>query len=88
MTYLLVNTNTNIVRCDYEDERDMSAARIAADFLYDCTCDESIDIYDWELWSFCPYEQNVYDLKARYDRNATERMIQWFKKMEAQDGER
>ena len=87
MMYLLVNTETNEVRGDYEDTRDMSAAQMAADFLYDCTCDEDVDIDEWGLYSFCPYGQNVYDLRAKYDRNATERMAQWFKKMEAQEGE-
>ena len=50
-------------------------------------CDEDVDIDEWCLYSFCPYGQNVYDLRAKYDRNATERMAQWFRKMEAQEGE-
>lgn len=86
-TYFLVNRWTDTVRSDFDDTRDWSAPRLAADFLYDCTCDEEVNIDDWILCKFEPYGQSRFDLDAKYDERATESMRKWFRKFEEEDNQ-
>ncbi|MBR5276774.1 MAG: hypothetical protein IKU35_06540 [Bacteroidaceae bacterium] len=75
--YLLVKNGRVEFMFDAEENggRVVSEAQQAAEFLFDCTCDEEINVNEYELWFLCPtIGDNVTSVSAHFSDRETGKM--------------